>query len=86
MVEERAKTLASYLSDNTVHIVVLQFNGAAVRGPRRQGDLVREGTMPVASIQMKALPVVVNAEYQGDFRIRLVFNDATEGAVDFSDP
>ena len=34
---------------------------------------------------MSPLPVVVQAEYRGDFRIRLVFNDGVEGTVDFSD-
>jgi hypothetical protein len=34
---------------------------------------------------MKALPAVVHAEYRGDFRIRLVFNDGTEGTIDFSE-
>ena len=32
---------------------------------------------------MKALPVVVGAEYRGDFRIRLVFSDGVEGTIDF---
>ena len=34
---------------------------------------------------MEALPVVIRAEYRGDFRIRLVFNDNVEGTVDFSE-
>jgi hypothetical protein len=34
---------------------------------------------------MKVLPAVVKAEHQGDFRIRLVFNDGLEGTIDFSD-
>ena len=32
---------------------------------------------------MKPLPVVVRAEYRGDFRIRLVFGDGVEGTTDF---
>ncbi len=31
------------------------------------------------------LPIVVHAEYQGDFRIRVVFNDDVDAVVDFSD-
>ena len=34
---------------------------------------------------MSELPAVVKAEYQGDFRIRLLFNDGVQGTVDFSD-
>lgn len=34
---------------------------------------------------MSILPVVVKAEYQGDFRIRLSFNDGVQGTVDFSE-
>jgi uncharacterized protein DUF2442 len=34
---------------------------------------------------MKALPTVVEAEYSGDFKIRLVFNDGLEGTIDFAD-
>ena len=34
---------------------------------------------------MSVLPAVVQAEYRGDFRIRLVFNDGVEGTIDFSD-
>lgn len=34
---------------------------------------------------MKALPIVVRAEYRGDFRIRLAFNDGVESTVDFSE-
>ena len=34
---------------------------------------------------MKALPAVVDAEYRGDFKIRLVFNDGLEGTIDFAD-
>jgi hypothetical protein len=34
---------------------------------------------------MTAIPVVVEAEYRGEFRIRLVFGDGVEGTVDFSD-
>ena len=33
---------------------------------------------------MNALPVVVRADYQNEFKIRLVFSDAVEGIVDFS--
>lgn len=33
---------------------------------------------------MNFLPVVVDAEYRGDFRIHLVFNDGVAGTVDFS--
>lgn len=34
---------------------------------------------------MSVLPVVVEAEYRGDFKIRLLFNDGVHGTVDFSD-
>ena len=34
---------------------------------------------------MKSLPVVVEAEYRGEFRLRLVFNDGVEGTIDFSE-
>jgi hypothetical protein len=34
---------------------------------------------------VNALPAVVQAEYRGDFRIRLVFSDGVEGTIDFSD-
>ena len=34
---------------------------------------------------MNALPTVVTAEYRGDFRIRLVFNDGVDGTIDFSE-
>lgn len=34
---------------------------------------------------MKVLPVVVDAEYRGEFKIRVVFNDGLESTVDFSD-
>lgn len=34
---------------------------------------------------MKALPLVVRAEYRGDFKIWLAFNDGVEGSADFSD-
>ena len=34
---------------------------------------------------MKALPVVVQAEHRGEFKIRLVFDDGVEGTVDFAD-
>ena len=33
---------------------------------------------------MNFLPMVVHAEYRGEFRIHLAFNDGVEGAVDFS--
>jgi len=33
---------------------------------------------------MKYLPTVTRAEYQGDYRIRLTFDDGLSGAVDFS--
>lgn len=33
---------------------------------------------------MNVLPVVVNAEYRGEFKIHLVFNDGVGGTVDFS--
>ena len=29
------------------------------------------------------LPRVIDAEYRGDFRIHVKFNDATEGTIDF---
>jgi hypothetical protein len=32
---------------------------------------------------MTALPSIVRAEYRGEFRIHVVFNDASEGTVDF---
>ena len=32
---------------------------------------------------MEILPVVVQAEYAGDHKIRLVFHDGSEGIVDF---
>lgn len=32
-----------------------------------------------------ALPAVVQAEYRGEFKIRLVFNDGVDAVVDFSD-
>lgn len=34
---------------------------------------------------MNALPVVLHAEYRGEFKIRVVFNDGVEGTIDFSD-
>jgi uncharacterized protein DUF2442 len=34
---------------------------------------------------VKALPVVVSAEYGGEFKIRVVFNDGVEGTIDFTD-
>ena len=34
---------------------------------------------------MSVLPAVVKAEYQGDFKIRLAFNDGVQGTVDFFD-
>jgi hypothetical protein len=34
---------------------------------------------------MKVLPVVVDAEYRGEFKIRVVFNDGVESTIDFSD-
>jgi len=34
---------------------------------------------------MNTLPAVVEAEYQGDFKIRLLFNDGVQGTVDFVD-
>ena len=34
---------------------------------------------------MSVLPAVVEAEYRGDFRIRLLFNDGVQGTVDFTD-
>lgn len=34
---------------------------------------------------MKVLPAVVDAEYRGEFKIRVVFNDGVESTVDFSD-
>ncbi|MFN8634958.1 MAG: DUF2442 domain-containing protein [Chloroflexota bacterium] len=33
---------------------------------------------------MTFLPLVTEAEYRGDFRIRLVFNDGVESTADFS--
>jgi hypothetical protein len=34
---------------------------------------------------MELLPRVIRAEYQGEYRICLVFNDGVESTVDFSD-
>ena len=34
---------------------------------------------------MDVLPVVTGAEYRGDFKIRVVFNDGVDGTIDFSD-
>jgi hypothetical protein len=34
---------------------------------------------------MDFLPIVIQAEYQGEFRIRIVFNDGVEKTIDFSD-
>lgn len=34
---------------------------------------------------MDALPLVTKAEYRGEYKIHLVFNDATEAVVDFAD-
>lgn len=34
---------------------------------------------------MSVLPTVVDAEYRGDFKIRLVFSDGVTGTIDFSD-
>jgi hypothetical protein len=34
---------------------------------------------------MKAIPVVVRAEYRGDFRIRVIFNDGVDATLDFTD-
>jgi hypothetical protein len=33
---------------------------------------------------MNILPAVIDAEYRGEFRIRLVFDDGVEGTIDFS--
>jgi hypothetical protein len=35
-------------------------------------------------MSMNFLPTVVHAEYRGDFRIHVGFNDGVEGRVDFS--
>ena len=32
---------------------------------------------------MSFLPVVIRAEYRGDFRIRITFNDLSENTIDF---
>lgn len=34
---------------------------------------------------MNALPAVVRAEYRGDFRIHVVFNDGVGATLDFTD-
>jgi len=34
---------------------------------------------------MDILPAVIQAEYRGDFKIRVVFNDGVEGTIDFSE-
>jgi len=33
---------------------------------------------------MNFIPSVIQAEYRGDYRIRLIFNDDSEATVDFS--
>jgi len=33
---------------------------------------------------MNYLPTVIQAEYRGDFKIHLTFNDGVQGTVDFS--
>ncbi|KRT76490.1 MAG: hypothetical protein XU14_C0044G0022 [Armatimonadetes bacterium CSP1-3] len=33
---------------------------------------------------MEFLPIVIQAEYRGEYRIHLVFNDGVENTVDFS--
>ena len=33
---------------------------------------------------MDVLPVVVGAEYRGDYRIHVSFNDGVEGTIDFA--
>lgn len=33
---------------------------------------------------MNPLPIVTAAEYRGEYRVHLVFNDGIEGTVDFS--
>ena len=32
---------------------------------------------------MSFMPCVIRAEYRGDFRIHLVFNDGSQGTIDF---
>ena len=34
---------------------------------------------------MKPLPAVVRAEYRGEFRIRVVFNDGVDATLDFAE-
>lgn len=34
---------------------------------------------------MEFLPLVTKAEYRGEYKIHLTFNDGTEGVVDFAD-
>lgn len=34
---------------------------------------------------MTPLPAVIRAEYRGEFKIRLVFNDGLEGTIDFAE-
>lgn len=34
---------------------------------------------------MDFLPIVIRAEYRGDYRIHLTFNDGVENTVDFSE-
>lgn len=34
---------------------------------------------------MESLPLVTQAEYRGEYKIHLVFNDGTEGTVDFAE-
>ena len=34
---------------------------------------------------MKVMPVVIRAEYRGEYRIRVVFADGIDAVVDFSD-
>ena len=44
------------------------------------------GSLPwIEEVDVGVLPMVVDAEYQGDFKIRLSFNDGVQGVVDFSD-
>lgn len=34
---------------------------------------------------MNILPAVIHADYRGEFKIRIAFNDGVESTVDFSD-
>ena len=43
----------------------------------------RESPRWIEESRMDYLPTVVHAEYRGEFKIRVVFNDGVEGTIDF---